>query len=47
MGQKKLSGIVLLNIEKDFGINLDQIVTNFSANQNERKMIVSNKSFFN
>jgi hypothetical protein len=38
--QKRLSGLVLLNIEKDLKVNLDQIVINFIANKEERKMIL-------
>ncbi len=29
MGEERLSGIALLNIERNFEINLDQIVTDF------------------
>jgi hypothetical protein len=39
MGQERLSGIALLNIEKDFEINLDQIVRDFIAKKDGRKMI--------
>ena len=43
---QRLSGIALLNTEKDFRINIDQIVTNFIAKKYERKMIFWDKSFF-
>ncbi len=38
-GQERLSGIALLNIEKDFEINMEQILTNFIAKKDARKMI--------
>jgi hypothetical protein len=47
MRQERLSGITLLNIEKDFEINLGQIVTDFTAKEDVRKMIFEAKSFHN
>jgi hypothetical protein len=35
MGEERLSGIALLNIERNFEINLDQIVTDFIVNKYE------------
>jgi hypothetical protein len=35
MRQERLSGIALLNIEKDFEINMVQIVTDFAAKKCE------------
>jgi hypothetical protein len=39
MGQERLSGIALLNIERNFEINLDQIVTDFIVKKYIRKTI--------
>lgn len=39
MEQKRLSGIALLNIEKEFDINMDQIVTDSIARKVARKLI--------
>jgi hypothetical protein len=39
MGQERLSGIALLNIERNFEINLDQIVTDFIVKKDIRKTI--------
>jgi hypothetical protein len=39
MGEERLLGIALLNIERDFEINLDQIVTDFIAKKDIRKTI--------
>jgi hypothetical protein len=43
MGEERLSGIALLNIERNFEINLDQIVTDFIV----KKDIKKTKFFFN
>jgi hypothetical protein len=39
IGQDRLSGIAILNIEKDFEINIDKIVTDFVAKKDGRKII--------
>ena len=39
MGEERLSGIALLNIERNFEINLDQIVTDFIVKKDIRKII--------
>jgi hypothetical protein len=39
MGEERLSGIALLNIERNFEINLDQIVTDFIVKKDIRKTI--------
>jgi hypothetical protein len=39
MGQERLSGLALLNIEKDFEINMDQLVRDFIAKKKTRKLI--------
>jgi hypothetical protein len=39
MRQEKLSGIALLNTEKDFEINTVQIVTHFATEKDLRNMI--------
>ncbi len=39
MRQERLSGIALLNIEKDLEINMVQIVTDFTAKKYVRNMI--------
>ena len=39
MGKERLSGIALLNIERNFEINLDQIVTDFIVKKDIRKTI--------
>ena len=38
MGQERLSSIPLLNIEKEFEINMEQILTDFIARKDTRKM---------
>jgi hAT family C-terminal dimerisation region len=39
MGQERLLAIALLNIERNFEINLDQIVTDFIVKKDIRKII--------
>ncbi len=39
MGEERLSGIALLDIERDFEINLDKIVTDFIVKKDGRKII--------
>jgi hypothetical protein len=39
MRKERLSSIALLNIEKDFEINMVQIVTDFTTKKNMRNMI--------
>ena len=39
MGQERLSGIALLNIEKNVEINMEQILTDFIAQKDSRKTI--------
>jgi len=39
MGEERLSGIALLNIERNFEINLDEIVTDFIVKKDIRKTI--------
>ena len=39
MGEERLSGIALLNIERNFEINLDQIVTDFIVKKDIKKTI--------
>jgi hypothetical protein len=45
MRQERLSGTTLLNIEKDFEINVVQILTDFTARKDVRKMIFRKKIF--
>ena len=42
MGEERLSGIALLNIERNFEINLDQIVTDFIVKKDIRKILGEN-----
>ena len=39
MGEESLSGIALLNIERNFEINLHEIVTDFIVKKDIRKTI--------
>jgi len=39
MRQERLAGVALLNIEKEFEINMEQIVTYLIARKDSRKMI--------
>jgi len=39
MGEERLSGMALLNIERNFEINIDQIVSDFIVKKDERKTI--------
>ena len=39
MGQERLLGLALLNIEKDFEINMEEILVNFIAKKDTRKLI--------
>jgi len=39
MGEERLSDIAVLNIERNFEINLDQIVTDFIVKKDIRKAI--------
>jgi hypothetical protein len=39
MGEERLSGIALLNIERNIEINFDQIVTDFIVKKDIRKTI--------
>ncbi len=39
MGEERLSGIALLNIERNFEINLDEIVTDFIVKKDIKKTI--------
>jgi len=39
MGQERLSGIALFNIEKNVEINMEQILTDFIAQKDSRKTI--------
>ncbi len=47
MGEERLLGIALLNIERNFEINLDQIVTDFIVKTDIKKTIFKIKFFFN
>jgi len=47
MGEERLSGMTLYNIERNFEINFDQVVSDFIVKKRCKKNNFLKQSFFN